>query len=71
MMPTLRLSIRMRALSCVRGGSGIHQGYTPFEGVALTGQVKTPYLRGGLIYDNGKVVGPPRSEYPHRPKMRG
>jgi allantoinase len=46
------------------------QGYTPFEGVELTGRVKSTFLRGGLIYDNGKVVGPPRGEYLRRPLMR-
>ena len=35
-----------------------HQGYTPFEGVELTGRVKSTFLRGSLVYDNGKVVGP-------------
>jgi allantoinase len=47
------------------------QGYTPFEGVELTGRVKSTFLRGALIYDNGKVVGPPRGEYLRRPLMRG
>jgi len=46
------------------------QGYTPFEGVELTGRVKSTFLRGGLVYDNGKVVGPPRGEYLRRPLMR-
>ena len=27
------------------------QGYTPFEGVELTGRVKSTYLRGQLVYD--------------------
>jgi allantoinase len=47
-----------------------HQGYTPFEGIELTGRVKSTFLRGALIYDNGKVVGPARGEYLHRPHMR-
>lgn len=46
-----------------------HQGYTPFEGVELTGRVRSTFLRGALIYDNGKVVGPPRGEYLRRPQM--
>jgi len=39
------------------------QGYTPFEGVELTGRVKRTFLRGGLIYDGANVVGPARGEY--------
>ena len=34
------------------------QGYTPFEGMELTGRVKSTFLRGELVYDQGKVVGP-------------
>jgi allantoinase len=45
-----------------------HQGYTPFEGVALSGRVKSTFLRGSLIYDNGKVVGSARGEYLQRPR---
>jgi allantoinase len=43
------------------------QGYTPFEGIELGCKVKATFLRGGLIYDNGKVIGPPRGRYLHRP----
>jgi allantoinase len=43
------------------------QGYTPFEGQELNGKVVSTYLRGHLIYDKGKVVGPPRGKYLHRP----
>jgi allantoinase len=43
------------------------QGYTPFEGMELTGQVVSTYLRGNLVYDKGKVVGPPRGKYLSRP----
>jgi len=43
------------------------QGYTPFEGMELTGQVVSTYLRGGLIYDKGRVVGQPRGQYLSRP----
>ena len=42
------------------------QGYTPFEGMELTGRVKRTFLRGHLIYD-GKVVGPARGQYIKRP----
>jgi allantoinase len=43
------------------------QGYTPFEGQELTGRVKSTFLRGQLIYDRGKVVGPARGQYLRRP----
>ena len=43
------------------------QGYTPFEGMELTGQVKQTFLRGQLIYDRGEVVGPARGRYLKRP----
>ncbi len=39
------------------------QGYTPFEGLELTGKVKTTFLRGNVIYDEGKVVGLPKGNY--------
>jgi allantoinase len=45
-----------------------HQGYTPFEGVELTGRVKSTFLRGAPIYLDGKIVGPPRGEYLRRPR---
>jgi allantoinase len=44
------------------------QGYTPFEGVTLTGRVKSTFLRGALVYDNGNVVGPARGRYLRRPE---
>ena len=39
------------------------QGYTPFEGVELTGRVKGTFLRGTLIYDGANVLGPARGRY--------
>jgi allantoinase len=42
------------------------QGYTPFEGMELTGRVKRTFLRGELVYD-GRVVGPARGRYIRRP----
>lgn len=39
------------------------QGYTPFEGVELTGRVKHTFLRGQLIYDRGQIVGAPQGRY--------
>jgi allantoinase len=43
------------------------QGYTPFEGLELGARVKTTFLRGQLVYDKGKVIGPARGRYLHRP----
>lgn len=39
------------------------QGYTPFEGLELTGRVKSTFLRGNLIYDKGEVLGQPTGRY--------
>ena len=44
-----------------------HQGYTPFEGIELSGRVKSTFLRGFLIYDDGKILGPARGQYLQRP----
>jgi allantoinase len=46
-----------------------HQGYTPFEGMELTTR-KYTFLRGSLIYGEGKVLGPARGLYLHRPQAR-
>ncbi|MCZ7562567.1 MAG: dihydroorotase family protein [Burkholderiales bacterium] len=46
------------------------QGYTPFEGQELTGRVKSTFLRGELVYDQGKIVGPARGQYLRRPTAR-
>ncbi len=43
------------------------QGYTPFEGLELTGRVKATFLRGHRVYDRGEFIGPPRGRYLHRP----
>jgi allantoinase len=43
------------------------QGYTPFEGMELSGKVKTTFLRGQRVYDGGKVVGRPIGQYLSRP----
>jgi allantoinase len=43
------------------------QGYSPFEGQELTGRVKSTFLRGELVYDTGRVVGPARGRYLRRP----
>jgi allantoinase len=43
------------------------QGYTPFEGQELTGQVTATFLRGELAWENGRVIGPARGRYLARP----
>ncbi|HJY77423.1 MAG TPA: dihydroorotase family protein [Burkholderiales bacterium] len=43
------------------------QGYTPFEGLELSARVKATFLRGELVCENGKVLGPARGHYLHRP----
>ena len=39
------------------------QGYTPFEGLTLRGQVRATFLRGRLVYENGAVKGPALGQY--------
>jgi len=43
------------------------QGYTPFEGQELTGRVKTTFLRGRRVYDEGRIVGEARGRFLRRP----
>jgi len=43
------------------------QGYTPFEGQELTGQVTATFLRGRLAWEGGAAVGPARGRYLYRP----
>ncbi|MFD0666971.1 dihydroorotase [Ramlibacter sp. MAHUQ-53] len=43
------------------------QGYTPFEGLELSAHVDATFLRGGLIYEDGNLIGKPRGQYLHRP----
>ena len=43
------------------------QSHTPFEGIELSARVKARFLRGALVCENGKVLGPPRGRYLHRP----
>ncbi|MFY9769046.1 MAG: amidohydrolase family protein [Xanthobacteraceae bacterium] len=45
-----------------------HQGYSPFEGIELSGRVKNTFLRGALIYADGKIIGAPRGEFLRRPQ---
>ncbi len=43
------------------------QGYTPFEGLELMGQVRHTFLRGRPVFQAGRVVGPPQGQYQRRP----
>jgi len=43
------------------------QGYSPFEGQEMTGQVTATFLRGRLAWENGRAAGPPRGRYIARP----
>ena len=44
----------MKASSVHAAESESEQGYSPFEGQELTGRVKSTFLRGALIYDQGR-----------------
>ncbi|MFO7540462.1 MAG: dihydroorotase family protein [Chloroflexota bacterium] len=43
------------------------QEYTPFAGLEVTGQVKQTFVRGNLVYDNGRIIGHPLGRYQKRP----
>ena len=43
------------------------QGYTPFVGLPMSARVDATFLRGMLVYEDGRIVGKPRGEYLHRP----
>lgn len=43
------------------------QGYSPMDGLELTGRVKSTFLRGSKIYENGQIVGSPAGKYLSRP----
>ncbi len=43
------------------------QGYTPFEGLTLGGQVRATFLRGQPVFEEGTLVGTPRGQYLRRP----
>jgi allantoinase len=44
------------------------QGYSPFEGIELTGRVKTTFLRGVAVFDHGNIIAPARGRYLRRPQ---
>src|SRR5438067_2722507 len=56
-----------RAFTVRAADSPSGQGYTPFEGQRLTGQVTATFLRGELAWEDGRTVGPPRGRYLRRP----
>ena len=58
--PTRRFTVR-----AAESPSG--QGYTPFEGQELTGQVTATFLRGELAWEDGRAVGPARGRFIRRP----
>jgi allantoinase len=39
------------------------QGYTPFEGLEVTGKVKTTFVRGHRVFDNNEMVGDMQGVY--------
>ncbi len=43
------------------------QGYTPFEGQELGATIKTTFLRGRKIFEDGNVIGDARGQYLKRP----
>ena len=43
------------------------QEYTPFAGISVTGQVKSTFLSGQLVFDNGTILGTPSGKYIKRP----
>ncbi|MBI2215766.1 MAG: dihydroorotase family protein [Candidatus Rokubacteria bacterium] len=57
--PTRRFTVRA-------ADSPSAQAYTPFEDCEITGQVQATFLRGALVYEAGKVVGPARGRYVKR-----
>jgi allantoinase len=43
------------------------QGYSPFDGLTMTAKVVQTWLRGELVWDDGRAVGPRRGRYLARP----
>ena len=68
-MPISRSSTRTRASWCAPPNESV-QGYSPFEGFELSGRVKSTFLRGALIYDNGNIVGPATGQYLRRSAVK-
>jgi allantoinase len=51
-------------------GSFSTQEYSPFRGMEIGATVTTTFLRGSLVYGDGKIVGGPVGRYLHRPTSR-
>jgi allantoinase len=45
------------------------QGYSPFEGLELSGRVKTTFLRGTPVFHGGNIIQPARGLYLRRPQV--
>lgn len=43
------------------------QGYSPMDGIELTGKVKSTFVRGNRVYHNGQIEGEPIGQYMKRP----
>lgn len=43
------------------------QGYTPFEGLEVKGNVKATFVRGNLVQENGQIKGQKVGQYLKRP----
>jgi allantoinase len=56
-----------RAFTVRAADSPSAQGYTPFEGQRLTGQVTATFLRGELVWEDGHIIGPRSGRYLRRP----
>ncbi|MGJ3240832.1 MAG: dihydroorotase [Anaerolineae bacterium] len=50
------------------GDSFSGQGYTPFEGLEVTGKVQTTFVRGQRVFDQGEIVGAMMGAYIPRAK---
>lgn len=48
------------------GDSLSTQEYTPFEGYELTARVTDTYLRGGVVFRDGNILGEPRGQFVKR-----
>jgi allantoinase len=55
--------------SFMAGGKGSEsdQGFSVFEGIEMAATVTSTFLRGRLVYDEGRPVGTPSGRYLHRP----
>ena len=56
-----------RAFTVRAADSPSAQGYTPFEGQRLTGQVTATFLRGELVWEDGHIIGSRSGRYLRRP----